>query len=169
MSWNFKKRVSENSETARKELDEDDKNFWENVDVKEFIGRVDEFLNEIAKEFAFDRGEDTQSPAFQNISKSLDDVFHVSQHSHNSRPGSSSCSSYGLSSSVATTPNPKNVCCFTTPTSSGSNCTSPAEMEFPRFSSLGGFIVETMPLLAGDSETMPSLAGNVFLLTTYVR
>jgi len=151
-SWNFRKRVSENSEMIEEELDEDGKTFWQNVDVKEFIVRVNEFLNEIAEEFAFANGKknDTNFLAFQQNSKSYDEVFRVSQHSDDSRNGSSSCSSYGLSSPVATTPDPKNVGCFLTPSSTGSNCTSPAEMELPRFSSLGGFTVETIPAIALD-------------------
>jgi len=154
LSWNFRKRVSENSEIVEKELDEDDKTFWQNVDVKEFIGRVDEFLNEIAGEFAIANSEtdDTYFLTFQHNSKCLDEGFREFQHSDDSYPGSSSCSSYGLSSSAATTPDPKNVSYFLTPTSTGSNCTSTAEMEIPRFSSLGGFTVETIPSLIVDRK-----------------
>lgn len=156
-SLNFKKRVSANTDTIEEESGEDETSFWQNVDVKEFITYVDEFLSEIAEEFALatrkvDATTHKNLLEFQHNHKSLDELYYVSQHSDDSRPGSSCGSSYGLSSPVATTPDPKKGECFLTPTSTspGSSCTSPTEMEFPPFASLGGVTVETIPSHAGD-------------------
>jgi len=153
----YKQRLLGNAATAE-DYDEDDNSFWHNVDVQEFIRFLDELLNEIEEKYAFvkvDAPTNKLFPGFQDdhLHRSLQESYQVSQCSDESPVYSSSGSIAGLGSSIVTTPDPKIVNCFLTPTSPGSNCTSLSEMEFPpTFYSLGGITVEAIPSLAGDGQ-----------------
>jgi len=151
-SWNFKKLASGNFETVEEDHDEDDKTFWQNVDIKEFIIYIDELLNERPEDFAFSNGEEDETtnkilPVFQHNRNSLDELYHVSQPSDEPCLGKPGGSSYGLSSSIDATPDRKKVKCFLAPTSPGSSCTSSTEVEVPASSNVG---VETIPSPGGD-------------------
>jgi len=158
LCWSFKQRLLGNTEALEEEYDEDDESFWKNVDGKEFIKYLDEFLNELTEQFGFTKIDDTNCklyPRFQHnhLHKSLDESYQASLCSDDSRAYSSSGSIPGWGSSNVTTPDPKKVNDFLTPTSPGSNCRSLTEVEFPPdFYSIGGFTVETVPSLSGDVQ-----------------
>jgi len=157
LRWRYKQRHLGNAATAVEEYDEDENSFWNNVDVQEFIRFLDELFNEMEEKYSFTKMDATTNKLFQgfqddHLHRSLEG-YQVSQCSDDSRAYSSSGSIPGLGSSIVTTPDPKIVNCFLTPTSPGSNCTSLSEMEFPpTFYSMGGITVEAIPSLAGDGR-----------------
>jgi len=157
LRWRYKQRLLGNSATAVEESDEDENSFWHNLDVQEFIRFLDELFNEMEEKYRFTKMDVTTNKLFQgfqddHLHRSLEG-YQVSQCSDDSRAYSSSGSIPGLGSSIVTTPDPKIVNCFLTPTSPGSNCTSLSEMEFPpTFYSMGGITVEAIPSLVGDGR-----------------
>jgi len=158
LRWRYKQRLLVNAATTEEKCDEDDNSFWHNVDVQEFIRFVDELFYEMEGKYAFTKMDATTNKLFQgfqddHLHRSLEESYQVSQCSDDSRAYSSSGSIPGLGSSIVTTPDPKIVNCFLTPTSPGSNCTSLSEIEFPpTFYSMGGITVEAIPSIAGDGR-----------------
>jgi len=160
LCWRFRHYLSENTVPIEEDDVEGEESFWHNVNVQEFIRYLDELLNEIDERFAFTKSENIAYKLFyefqhDHLHKFSGESYQVSQCSDNSPIYSTNGLTPGWGSSIVTTPDPKKVSCSLTPTTPGSNCTSPSEIDFPpAFYSIGGATVETARSLAGGGQHM---------------